>query len=135
MNKTLIVLKYILIGFLSFIVAFQFTFIIKNEYWDRSVLIPALIPFCFIIIILYKHWITWLIAIGISIYGIMDIFYWGTISATFPPMEFTRSLAEFIKTTRWISRLVSAFPTLLYLTTLIVLALPITRRKYFKHAK
>jgi hypothetical protein len=134
MNKKIKILKYILIFFLGFITVFQFTFIVKNEDWSRAVLIPALIPCCFIIVMLYRHWITWLIAIGISIYGIIDIYYFGTFSATFPTMEFTQSLAEFTKTTRWLTKLVLVFPTLLYLATLIVLVLPKTRRKYLNHA-
>jgi hypothetical protein len=131
MNKILKILKYLLIVFLSFIAVFQFWFIIKNEYWNRSDLISALVPLCFVIVILYRHWFTWVMGIAIIVYGILDVIYWGSFSATIAPMQFTESLSEFTKSIHWLATLLQMFPGLFYLIALVILLLPVIRRKYF----
>lgn len=135
MNKILKILKYLLIALLGLIVIFQFVLIVKKGDLSRVDLLSVLIPLCFIIVILYRHWFTWIIAIAITAYGIIDVFYWGSFSATFPKMEFTQPLSEFTKDIHWLTRLLQMLPSLFYLIALVILLLPVIRRKYFNHAK
>jgi hypothetical protein len=94
-------------------------------------LYAVLIPLCFIIILLYRYWFTWGIGIAITVYGIIDVFYWGSFSATSPKMEFTQPLSEFTKNIHWLNKLLQMLPELFYLIAFIILLLPVTRRRYF----
>lgn len=74
--------------------------------------------------------LTCCLAIGLAVLGI-DMYYWGTYSATLPKMEFTQSLAEATKNIYWLKRVLQIFPALFYPIALVSLMLPVIRRKYF----
>lgn len=133
MNKALHISKYLLIFLLGFIAIVQFILIIQNRAWDKVNLLGVLIPLFFVLAIVLQSRITWFLAVGIAIYGIVDVFYWGSYSATFPKMEFTQSLSEIINI-HWLKRCLKTFTALFYPIVLFILLLPSVRRKYFRNA-
>jgi len=75
----------------------------------------------------------WLVALAVSVMGIVDTYYWGSYSATPPKMMFTYPLISYFKEIHWLKRLLEIIPTLFYPVAFIILMLPSVRRKYFTH--
>ncbi len=94
--------------------------------------ITILIPMFFILVILKRNKILWLISILVVIWAIVDVFYYGSYSATAPTMEFTRMISENTEIS-WIKRPLNIFSVLFYPIVLIVLLLPSVRKKYLNH--
>ncbi|RAJ83654.1 hypothetical protein CLV59_103625 [Chitinophaga dinghuensis] len=135
MQKTISILKYTLLIFLIVITCYQLILNIEYGHWGDEGLLSVLVPVYFIITLLLSKKFIWLVALLIAIYGIVDIYYYGSYSSMPPRMSFTQPLVEYFNNVHWLTRLLSIIPALFYPAALIFLLLPVVRNKYLRHEK
>lgn len=127
------ILKFIVVIILTLIGGLSLYFILRSSERNSSLWYTFLVPAFFITTFFIKRKATWILAIIVALWGIVDVFYFGSYSATVPAMQFTQ-LITVNTCPYWLQRTLNVFSTLFYPATLIVLLLPAIRKKYFHHA-
>ena len=135
MQRTISILKYLLLGFLALVIVWQLFLIAQYGHFGGSETLLLLVPLFFIMVLFPSRKFIWLIALAVSVFGMVDIYYLGSYSATPPKMMFTLPLVFYFKEIHWLKRLLEIIPALFYPAAFIILLLPGVRRKYFTYEK